>query len=208
VMQLIQELGLDEKTIFIFSSDNGPLYDRLGGTDCDFFHSAGHFRGHKGSMYEGGVRVPCLVRWKGKIAPGGTNDRVTGFEDWFPTLLDLIGAADQTPRDIDGISFAPTLFGKPQDPRPFLYRESPGYTGQQFVRVGNWKAVRQRLNPGPKAQLNPGPLELFDLAQDPSETKDVAADHSEVVARMAKLLVEQHVKSDLFPLRAIDAATP
>ena len=93
----MKELGLDENTIFVFTSDNGPLYDELGGTDTEFFNSAAGLRGRKGSFYEGGFRVPCLVRWKGKIAPGTTSDRVTGFEDWLPTLLELIGAKEQTP---------------------------------------------------------------------------------------------------------------
>ena len=195
VMQLVQELGLDEKTIFIFSSDNGPLFERYGGTDSDFFKSAGEFRGRKGTMYEGGVRVPCIVRWKGKIAPGNTSDRVTGFEDWLPTLLELAGATDQTPRDIDGISFAPTLFGKPQEPRPFLYRYCPGSMGQQFVRVGNWKAIRLRLHPGPKAPLNPGPIELFDLAKGSfrnnersSRSSRLGRQHDEIIGRTARPL--------------------
>ncbi|MGE5193524.1 MAG: arylsulfatase, partial [Deltaproteobacteria bacterium] len=117
LIDLVEELGLTERTIFVFTSDNGPLYDRYGGTDTDFFLSAGDFRGRKGSLYEGGIRVPCIVRWKGNIAPGTKSNRVTGFEDWLPTLLELIGAKDRTPAGIDGVSFAPTLTGKPQDPR-------------------------------------------------------------------------------------------
>ncbi len=204
LISLVSELGLDERTIFVFTSDNGPLYNQLGGTDCDFFQSAASFRGRKGSMYEGGIRVPCIVRWKGRIAPGTTSDRVTGFEDWLPTLLDLIGSKDQTPGEIDGISFAATLLGSKQEPRPFLYRESPGYGGQQFVRAGDWKAVRQRLQPRPKTEPNPGAVELYDLARDPSEKTDVAAQNPAVVERLAKLLREQHVPSAMFPLRALD----
>ncbi|MEI2725098.1 MAG: sulfatase-like hydrolase/transferase [Verrucomicrobiota bacterium] len=97
VLQLVKDLGLDERTIVVFTSDNGPLYDQLGGTDTEFFNSAGGFRGRKGSYYEGGFRVPCLVRWPGKIAPGSISDRVTGFEDWLPTLLELIGDRASTP---------------------------------------------------------------------------------------------------------------
>ena len=144
---LVKELGLDEQTLFVFSSDNGPLYDRLGGTDADFFESAGAFRGRKGSLYEGGVRVPCIVRWKGRIAAGATSDRVTGFEDWLPTLMELIGAQSVRPKGVDGISFAPTLLGRQQEPRPFLYREFPGSGGQQALRAGDWKLVRQHLHP-------------------------------------------------------------
>ncbi len=150
LMALVKELGLDEKTMVIFTSDNGPLYEQLGGTDTDFFASAGNFRGRKGSYYEGGFRVPCIVRWPGKIAAGTTSDHVSGFEDWLPTILELAGAKDAIPAGTDGVSLAPALLGQKQEPRPFLYRESPGYGGQQAVRVGDWKLVRQNLNPGPK----------------------------------------------------------
>ncbi|MBS0265880.1 MAG: sulfatase-like hydrolase/transferase, partial [Planctomycetes bacterium] len=173
-------------------------------TDTDFFRSAGDFRGRKGSLYEGGVRVPCIVRWKGTISPGGESTRVTGFEDWLPTLLDLIGAHDAIPPGLDGVSFAATLLGQEQPPRPFLYREIPEYGGQQSVRVGDWKAVRQRLNPGPKAPLNPGPVELYDLRRDPAESTDVSASHPERVAELTNLLKQQHDRSDIFPMRALD----
>jgi arylsulfatase A-like enzyme len=204
LIDLVEESGLTERTIFVFTSDNGPLFDRYGGTDTDFFGSAGEFRGRKGSLYEGGIRVPCIVRWKGRIAPGTKSQRVTGFEDWLPTLLDLIGAKDRTPAGIDGISFAPTLSGKSQDPRPFLYREYPDDGGQQCARVGDWKAVRQKLNPRPAAKLEPGPIELYNLDDDPQEATDVAGAHPDVIARLAKLLTEQHVRSELFPIRALD----
>ena len=203
LMDLVKELGLDENTLFVFSSDNGPLYDKVGGTDAEFFNSHGGLRGRKGSFYEGGFRVPTLVRWTGRIQPGTTSDRVSGFEDWLPTLLELIGALAATPPGIDGLSFAPTLLGRQQEPRPFLYRESPGYGGQQCVRVGDWKAVRQnlRLSAARTATLK---TELYNLATDPAEQTDVAASHPEVVARLEKLLREQHTPSPDFPLPALD----
>lgn len=202
---LIRELGLDGRTVFIFASDNGPLDDRQGGTDAEFFNSAGGLRGRKGSFYEGGCRVPCIVRWPGRVSPGGTCDHVTGFEDWLPTLLELSGAADATPRDIDGISFAPTLLGRSQPPRPFLYRESAGYGGQQAVRVGDWKAIRRNLNPAPSAKnRNPAAVELYDLAHDPGEKSDLAGSNPETADRLLDLMNREHAKSTLFPLRAID----
>lgn len=203
VLDLVKELGLDENTLFVFTSDNGPLYDGLGGTDTEFFNSAAGFRGRKGSFYEGGFRVPCLVRWKGKIAPGTTSDRVTGFEDWLPTLLELAGAKDREPAGLDGISFAPTLLGQPQAPRPFLYRESPGYGGQQCVRVGHWKFVRQNLNAKDNEAKRPT-NELYDLEKDPFETKDVSAQHLNIVAELAAIALEQHVPATLWPLPALD----
>ncbi len=205
ILDLVQELGLDENTLFVFTSDNGPLYDQLGGTDSEFFNSHAGLRGRKGSYYEGGFRVPCLVRWKGTIAPGVVTDRVTGSEDWLPTLLELIGEKASTPAGVDGISFAPTLLGKKQETRPFLYREAPGYGGQQCARVGDWKAIRIGLNPGAKARkAQPAALELYNLAQDPYETNNVAQRHPEIVKQLGAILREQHAKSALFPIRALD----
>ncbi|HWH71080.1 MAG TPA: sulfatase-like hydrolase/transferase, partial [Candidatus Sulfotelmatobacter sp.] len=204
LMDLVKELGLDDRTIFVFTSDNGPLYDRFGGTDAEFFNSAGGLRGRKGSFYEGGFREPCIVRWKGHVAPGAASDRITGFEDWLPTLFELVGAKTAIPAGLDGISFAPTLCGQAQPPRPFLYRESPGYRGQQCVRVGNWKAVRQQLHSGPRQPAPRIVTELYDLARDPAETTDVAGQHPQVVAQLEKILKEQHVASAVFPIRALD----
>ncbi len=208
LLAMIDGFGLRENTIVIFSSDNGPLWERFGGTDSDFFNSAGGLRGRKGNYYEGGFRVPCLVRWTGRIAPGTVSDRVTGFEDWLPTLLELIGARDATPAGIDGISFAPTLLGKTQPERPFLYREAQGYGGQQYVRMGNWKMIRHNLHPpgAGKKKAAPAPsLELYDLATDPTETKDVAKQHPEIVAKMLAIAKAQRVPTKLWPIAVLDA---
>ena len=204
IMKLLAELGLDKNTIFIFSSDNGPLYEELGGTDTDFFASAGNLRGRKGSLYEGGIRVPTIVRWTGHIEPGSTSDRVTGFEDWLPTLLDLIGQSAATPPGIDGISFAPTLLGQNQPPRPFLYREFPSYEGQQSVRVGDWKGVRQNLLPRGRKEKPNMHIELFDLKGDPAEEHDVAAVHPDVIAQLAEIMRREHMPSEVFPIPALD----
>lgn len=208
MMALIRELGLDRETLFVFTSDNGPLYDKLGGTDCEFFNSHGGLRGRKGSLYEGGIRVPCIVRWTGRIEPGSVSHRVTGFEDWLPTLLEIVGAETSIPKDLDGISFAPTLLGRPQAERPFLYREFPAYGGQQCVRVGPWKAVRQNLFPRGKyktaAKTAAIKSELYNLANDPTESNDVAAEHPELLAQLEKLLRQQHTPSPHFPLPALD----
>ena len=205
ILSLVRELGLDENTIFVFTSDNGPLYDKLGGTDTDFFNSAAGLRGRKGSLYEGGIRVPLIVRWKGHIAANTSSDRVTGFEDWLPTLMELNGAAAAVPKEIDGISFAPTLLGKRQEPRAFLYREFPAYNGWQSVRIGDWKGVRHPLNP--KGRNAPEPklgIELYDLKTDPTETTDVAKSHPAIIAQMEGILREQHSPSEVFPFPALD----
>jgi arylsulfatase len=193
LMDLVKELGLEERTLFVFTSDNGPLYDKLGGTDCEFFESAGPLNGRKGSLFEGGIREPLVVRWKGRIAAGTTSERVTGFEDWLPTLLELTGGTP--PQDIDGISFAPTLLGREQSPRPFLYREHQGYGCQQAVRIGDWKGVRAKLKKNPNA-----PLELYNLKDDIGESKDVAKEHPDIVAQLRKLMKAQHTPSKEFPL--------
>jgi arylsulfatase A len=210
LMQAVEELALATNTVFIFTSDNGPLHDRFGGTDTGFFESARDLRGRKGSLYEGGVRVPLVVRWKGRISPDSVSDRVTGFEDWLPTLLDLCGRTNggtsytsptnKNANPIDGISFAKTLLGEDQPPRPFLYREFPAYGGQQSVRVGNWKAVRQKLTNN-QAMVR---TELYHLQTDPVEARDVAAAHPDVVARLEALMEKEHEPSTLFPLPAID----
>jgi arylsulfatase A-like enzyme len=204
VMDLLKAFGLDDNTIVIFTSDNGPLWDRYAGTDTDFFKSAGIFRGRKGELYEGGLRMPCIVRWKGHVAAAAHSDFVSGFEDWLPTLLDLVGAKSEAPPHIDGISLAPTILGHEQSPRPFLYREHPSSGGSQFIRVGNWKAIRNNLNTPPKKNIPPGAIELYDLGKDPAETTDVAAQHPDIVGKLGAMMKEQHVKSDIFPMRALD----
>ncbi|MDQ3439404.1 MAG: arylsulfatase [Planctomycetota bacterium] len=221
IVSLVRDLGLDENTIFVFTSDNGAP----GGLPTSYFNSGGVFRGGKGSIYEGGFRVPAIVRWTGRIKPGSRSDRVTGFEDWLPTLLELSGDASAGPANLDGTSFAPTLLGRAQGPRPFLYREFPTRGGAQFVREKDWRLIRHLGGPmaktrdfvggglasAPPGALDPEPsaapegdFELFDLAADPSEQHNVAPQHPDLVARLAKVLNEQHVKSDIFPLVAID----
>ncbi|MCA9045612.1 MAG: arylsulfatase [Planctomycetaceae bacterium] len=197
VVDLLDELKLSDNTIVIFSSDNGTTHlDEE--VDFDFFESVGELRGLKGSLYEGGVRVPAIVKWPGHVKPDTTSDYVSGFEDWLPTILDAVGAAKNIPKDVDGVSLVPLLFHGEQQQRPFLYREFAGYGGQQSVREGNWKAVRQGMARG---NLK---TELYDLKADVSESKDVAADHPDVVAHLEELMAQQHVPSELFPIRALD----
>ncbi|MEM9586284.1 MAG: arylsulfatase [Planctomycetota bacterium] len=197
VLDLLDELKLSDNTIVVFSSDNGTTH--LGEeVDYTFFKSVGELRGLKGSLYEGGIRVPTLVRWPGKIAPGTTNGYISGFEDWLPTLLDVVGKSDLLPPDVDGRSLVPTLTGNPQTPRDFLYREFPSYGGQQSVRVGDWKAVRQRMSRG---NLH---VELYNLASDVGESTDLATENPAIVDRLTQLMETQHVASERFPLIPID----
>lgn len=207
LMELLDESGLRERTIVVFTSDNGPVVDGHGGAATKFFGSAGPFRGNKGGYYEGGFRVPCIVRWPEKVAPGSQSDRVTGFEDWLPTLLDLIGEPGSIPGDIDGISFAPTLMGQPQGPRPFLYREGPNSGGQVCVREGDWKLLLRNLHPRPQDRDSVQPVaELYNLAADPGEQRNVADQNPEIVDRLRAIAKREHVPSKLFPVAALDGA--
>jgi arylsulfatase len=201
VMELLAELGLDENTLVMFSSDNGTTHLEQE-VDYEFFNSVGPLRGLKGSLYEGGIRVPMIARWPGTIKPGTTTDHISAFWDVMPTIAEAIGAT--CPDGIDGISFLPTLLGKPeqQQQHELLYWEFPSYGGQQAVRVGDWKAVRQNM----LRRNNPDPLriELYNLQDDIGESRDVAADHPQVVARLRGIMESQHEPSQLFPIRPLD----
>jgi arylsulfatase len=206
IMALLKELGLDDNTLVVFTSDNGPTYGRLSGADSDFFNSSAGLRGRKASLYEGGIRVPFIARWPGHVAPGTTTDHVAAFWDVMPTLAELTGAPP--PAGIDGISFAPTLLGRAADQKqhPWLYWEFHGYGGQQAVRLGDWKAVRRDILK--KSPANHGtdlpPIELYDLATDPTESRNVAADRPEVVARIAEIMKTDHTPSDVFRMKPLD----
>ena len=143
--------------------------------------------------------MPTLVRWPGHVAAGSSNDRISGFEDWMPTLLELIDAEVKAPSNIDGISLAPTLLGKKQEDRPFLYREFPSYGGQQTIRVGDWKAVRQNMT---KGNLK---IELYNIANDIGEKHDVADENPLIVKELAALMKQEHIPSEVFPLIPLDA---
>lgn len=201
VLACLKELQLEDNTVVVFTSDNGATYDRLGGTDSAYFHSAGELRGLKGSLYEGGIRVPLLVRWPGKIAAGQSTDWTGAHWDFYATLSEVAGVDVRT--KTDGVSFAPLLLGKEQKAREFLYWESPGYGSQQAVRAGKWKAVRQQMRPAARQGKNIT-TELYDLESDPNETRNVAGEHLEIVTQLEAILKREHVPSELFPLPGID----
>lgn len=193
ITSLIDELGLAEDTLIIFTSDNGPTYNRLGGSDSDFFESAGEFRGLKGSVYEGGIRVPMVVRWKGHTKTGIATDHISAFWDLLATISDATGA--DIPEDTDGLSLLPTLTGNGDQPKhEYLFWEFPSYKGQQAVRMGKWKAVRANISRGNRE------LELYDLETDPSESNNVASDHPAVVRQIEEILVTGRTDSELFPI--------
>jgi arylsulfatase len=190
VMALLKELKLDDNTIVFFSSDNGAqgsgVWDHL----VEFFDGTAGLRGSKGSFYEGGIRVPLIARWPGRIKPGSVSDRPTAFWDFLPTAAELAGA--KAPADIDGISLVPTLRGKGgQQAHEFLYWEYPyAKAHTTCVRMGDWKALTPK--PG-------GPWELYDLKNDPTETKDLAAAHPEVLARIKAIAEREHTPERDYP---------
>jgi len=201
ILNLLKELELEENTIVVFTSDNGTTHLKQE-VDYDFFESVKPLRGLKGSLYEGGIRVPLIVRWPGKVEAGSTNSFMTGLEDWLPTLLAMTGLEEKTPDDIDGISIAATLSAHRQARRPFLYREFSGYGGQQAVWMGKWKGIRQNMLR--KNNADPLKIELYNLQADIGESKDVAAENLQVVARIRTLMEKQHSPSELFPIRPLD----
>jgi arylsulfatase len=186
ILALLAELGLDAHTIVFFTSDNGPSW--VGGADPDFFESRGPLHGRKAQLWEGGIRVPMVVRWPGRIAPGTVTDLSSAFWDVFPTLADLAGAT--TPPGLDGLSLVPTLLGDQESQRrhDYLYWE---FNGGQAVRHGDWKGIRGRGRTD---------LELYDLGTDIGESRDVARDHPEVLARIEEIMRTARTESELFPL--------
>ncbi len=203
IMALLRELGLDDNTLVIFSSDNGTTHLKKE-VDYEFFQSVGPLRGLKGSLYEGGIRVPMIARWPGKIAPGTVSDHISAFWDVLPTLVEIAGGT--APEGIDGISFLPTLLSQPERQRKheFLYWEFPSYGGQQAVRMGNWKGVRQKMLR--RSKRNPLKIELYNLAEDIGERRDVADRHPDIVARIREIMEREHVPSDVFPFRPLDGS--
>lgn len=191
VIASLKNLGIGENTMVIFTSDNGPATE--GGEDIEFFNGAGGYRGIKRDLYEGGIRVPMIASWPGKITRGSKSDHVSAFWDVMATLSDITGV--DTP-DNNGISFLPTLLGDgDQQTHDYLYWEFhgnwQGSNGSQAVRMGNWKAVRLDAKNTPD-----NPLELYDLSIDPYEINNVAANHPDIV-EMANRFMDERTPSKI-----------
>jgi arylsulfatase len=199
VLGLVRELGLEDDTLVLFASDNGGTYE-IGGFDPAFFGSHGGLRASKCYVYEGGIRVPLIGRWPGRIQAGTVTDHVCGFQDVFPTLLEAAGIEPALPRGLDGLSFVPALMGRGRQARhDHLYIEYKDYGGQQMALWGDWKGVRQGLLKDPAA-----PIELYDLAADPAEARNLAGDKPDVVKRLREIMRAEHRPSEVFPFPALD----
>ena len=182
LLQKLKDTGADKNTLVLFSSDNGP--HKEGGHSPDFFHSSGPLRGIKRALYDGGIRVPLIARWPGRIKPGSTSDHVCAFWDYLPTLAEAAGVA--APRGIDGISFLPALLGRPQQKHEYLYWEFHEGGFVQAVRSGDWKLVGK---------------ELFDLKNDIGEKINLAAQHPDIAAKLAQYMASARTDSADFPIR-------
>ena len=206
ILDRIADYGLADNTIVIFTSDNGPTHGgsdprfHIGGAACTFFQSTGGLRGYKGSCYEGGIRVPCIVRWPGKVAPGSTNDAVSAFADWFPTLATIAGAPRKTTQTLDGIDLASVLTGgEPATRATPIAWEFHGYGGILAIRQGPWKAIRRNVN-----RATPGLWELYDLSVDPGETTDLAAMNPDKVEELETLFRNTRTSEPDFPSKLYD----
>jgi len=188
IVQVLEELGIAENTLIMFTSDNGPHEE--GGADPEFFNSSGGLRGVKRDLYEGGVRVPFIVSWPGTIEKGRTSRHISAFWDVLPTLSDLTGFGVQ---QSDGISFLPELLGEEQESHEFLYWEFHERGGKQAILADPWKAVRLQVGKHPD-----GPLELYNLDSDPFEEHDVASAHPDLVEKFARMMEEERVPSAKF----------
>jgi arylsulfatase A len=186
LLDLLDELKLSEKTLILFSSDNGPI--TAGGQDPEFFDSNGPLRDLKFTLREGGIRVPFLARWPGKIIAGSINPFVSDFADILPTCAELAGVTP--PSGLDGVSLVPTLLGQEarQPIRDYHYWEA---APAQALRQGDWKLYRATPD-------QPG--ELYHLAMDIGERRNVASEYPELAKRLTKLLDEAHLDSEKFPL--------
>ena len=188
LMKLLKELRLDDNTIVFFTSDNGTTYLKEQ-VDFEFFNSTGELRGFKGSLYEGGIRAPMIVRWPGKIKAKAVSEHLAAHYDVLATLADITGA--QVSVDTDGISFLPTLLGQKnrQKEHKYLFWDFSGYGGQLAVRMDKWKGIKRNLRNNPD-----GPLELYDFRKDVSEKNNVAKENPEVAAKIEKIMLEARRK--------------
>jgi arylsulfatase A-like enzyme len=201
IMALLKRLGIDDNTIVFFASDNGPQPGAWKDIFVEFFDGAAGRRGAKGDFYEGGTHVPMIVRWPGHIKAGAVNDLAGYFPDIMPTLAEFAGATAYLPK-IDGFSIAPALLGKPgQKKHEFLYRESADgsqHVAQQAVRLGDWKAVRGRTA---------NDWELYDLKTDVKESRNVAAQHPDVMQKIHAIIAAEHTPERKYPAAPKEGAS-
>ncbi len=203
VRAALEKAGVLDETLIVFTSDNGTTHARpgsgfgVGGVDAKFFDSTAGLRGRKGSLFEGGIRVPAIVRLPGKVKAGASDDTPGWFPDWFPTLCTAAGL--ETPAGLDGTDLWPLLTGtgKVERRSPMLWA-FPEYGGQVAVRFGDFKVIRRDIG-------KPGSWQVFDIANDRAETNDLAAERPELVRQAVELLKRETLPNPLFPVEIPDA---
>lgn len=188
IMGLLKKYKIDTNTVVFFTSDNGP--HKEGGINPNFFQSSGPLRGIKRDLYEGGIRVPMIVRWLGIVKAGTVSDQVWALWDFLPTAATIAGI--KPPENIDGVSMLPTLVGNKQENHPNLYWEFHEGGFKQAVRMNDWKAVR----PAPDQ-----PWELYDLAKDIAESHNCADQFPEIIARVQEYVKTARTDSPYWPVR-------
>ena len=194
VLDLLKELGLEENTIILFSSDNGPHVEG-GHRSVEVFRSGGPLRGVKRDLTEGGIRVPLLVKWPARIKPGTITDHISAFWDFLPTVCEIVG--EQPPAGIDGITFLPTFVGNAaaQKTHDYLYWEFHEGNGKRALRVGDWKAIQAS-----NVKSNPnGLIELYNLKDDLGEESNLADKFPDKIEQFRELFNEVRTASPDFP---------
>jgi arylsulfatase A len=182
ILAALKKNGIDKNTLVIFTSDNGATVPGTGGADTEFFKSNGNLRGYKGSLYEGGIRVPFIARWPDTIMPGTKNNKVCAVWDLMKTFCDI--GKRKTEFFTDGVSLLPDFTGNTTEHHEYLYWEVHGYAdGIQAVRWKNWKAVRRGIHKNKEAGI-----ELYDLSADEQEKNDIAIKHPEIISKIKVLL--------------------
>jgi arylsulfatase A-like enzyme len=190
IVAKLKELGVYENTLIIFTSDNGPHLE--GGADPDYFDSNGPLKGYKRDLYEGGIRVPMIGVWEGKITPGTQTGHISAFWDVMPTVAELTGI--DPPKNIDGVSFLPTLLNQDsQKEHDYLYWEFHEQGGRKAIRKGDWKLVQYNVFDAEKTTT-----ELYNLATDLGEETNVAAENAEIVSELRKLMNSARTESEIF----------
>lgn len=193
IVKAVKEKGIEEQTLILLTSDNGP--HRENGGDPDFFNSNGGLTGIKRDLYEGGIREPFIAYQKGVTPPGTLNDIPSALWDLFPSFLQLAGLP--VPQHVDGISLVPALRGGKQQEHDYFYWELHESGGRQAVRMGNWKGVKLNVSRTANA-----PVELYDLKTDPWEKNNVAAQHPEIIKQLEAIMQSAHVPNKAWPLFA------
>lgn len=199
IMTLLAELEIDDETVVMFTSDNGP--HKEGGHDPKFFDSNGPLTGHKRTLTDGGIRVPLIVRWPGRVEAGTTSAHVSAHWDFMATACEIAGI--DAPSVTDGISFVPALLqqGK-QRQHDYLYWEFYEQGGKRAVRMGRWKAIQRNLHKNAEA-----PILLYDITTDIGEQNDVATMHPDVIERVRAIFDEASTPSAIWSFKALEGDT-